>query len=91
MLDFKDIFNDVAGTDFEEIPVNIEEFVTSPDYLDMGETPLSEYQYDLIKASSQIYNEDTLIALYGEVKGHQRFRKETKQEVIAALGKGSGK
>lgn len=89
MFNFNDIFNDVAGTDFEEVPVGIEEFVTSPEYLNMGETPLSDYQYQLIRASSQIYKEETLIALYGEDEGRKRFKRETKQEVIAMLGKGS--
>ena len=91
MFNFNDIFNDVSGTDFEEIPVGIEEFVTSPEYLNMGETPLSDYQYQLIRASSQIYKEETLIALHGEDEGRKRFKRETKQEVIAMLGKGSGK
>ena len=91
MFEFKDIFNDVAGTDFEEIPVDIETFVTSPEYLDMGETPLSEYQYQMIRAASQIYTEDTLIALYGEEEGKRKFKRETKQEIIVQWGKGSGK
>lgn len=88
MYDFNDIFNKISGTDFEEIPVTIEEFVTSSEYLNMGMTPLSEYQYALIKASSQIYKEETLIALYGEEEGKRKFKNETKREVIAALGKG---
>lgn len=91
MFNYDDLFNDVSGTDFEEVPVDIEEFVTSPDYLNMGETPLSDYQYDLIKASSQIYKEETLIALHGESEGQRRYKAETKNEVVAALGKGSGK
>ena len=91
MLNFDDLFNDLSGTDFEEIPVGIEEFVTSDEYLNMGETPLSEHQYELIRASSQIYHESTLISLYGEEEGRKRYKRETKNEVVAALGKGSGK
>lgn len=91
MFNYDDLFNAVSGTDFEEIPVDIETFVTSPSYLDMGETPLSEYQYQLIRASSQIYHESTLIALYGEEEGRRKFKAETMNEVVAALGKGSGK
>ena len=89
MFNFDDVFNDISGTDFEEVPVDIETFVTSHEYLDMGETPLSDYQYELIRASSQIYHKDTLIALHGEEEGARRFKSETKNEVIAALGKGS--
>ena len=91
MFNYDDLFNDVSGTDFEEVPVDIEEFVTSPEYLNMGDTPLSEYQYELIRASSQIYKEETLIALHGESEGRRKYKSETKNEVIAALGKGSGK
>lgn len=91
MFNFDDVFNDVSGTDFEEVPVDIETFVTSPDYLNMGDTPLSEYQYQLIRASSQIYTKATLIALHGEIEGVRKYNAETMNEVIAALGKGSGK
>lgn len=44
----------------------------------------------LIEASTQIYREDTLIRLYGAVEGKKRYR-QTYNEVIMQLGKGSGK
>lgn len=88
-FNFGEILNILDGEDFEERPVDIETFVRSEDYLNLG-VDLSEYQYQLIKASSQIYRRDTLINLYGPIEGERRWL-ETKQEVIFQLGKGSGK
>lgn len=88
MFDFNDLMNSVDGEDFDERPVEIEEFVRSEDFLGLG--PLSEYQYQLIKASSQIYKRSTLHNLYGFDAGEKRW-KQTVNEVIFQLGKGSGK
>ena len=87
-FNFEDLIDILDGEEFEEKPVNLKEFVTSPDYLALP--PLSKYQYELIEKSSQIYKESTLIKLYGEEEGKKRF-KQTCNEVIAQLGKGSGK
>lgn len=87
-FDFSDLIDILDGEEFEEKPVDLQTFVTSPDYL--GLPPLSEYQYELIEKSSQVYKESTLIKLYGEEEGKRRF-KQTCNEVIAQLGKGSGK
>lgn len=85
---FLDAFNAVSGDDFEEKPVSIEEFVTSKDFL--GVPPLSHYQYQMVKAMSQIYKLSTLISLYGEPKGREVFE-STHNEIVLQLGKGSGK
>ena len=85
---FNDVFNALSGEEFEERPVEIEEFVTSDEYLNLP--PLSEYQYQMIRAGSQIYKRETLVALYGEEKADKRY-KQTCNEVILQLGKGSGK
>lgn len=85
---FNNVFNALSGEDFEEQPVEIEEFVTSEDFLNLP--PLSEYQYQMIRAGSQIYKHSTLVSLYGEEKADKRF-KQTCNEVILQLGKGSGK
>ena len=85
---FEDIIGLLGGDEFEENPVELEEFVTSEDYL--GLPPLSKYQYDAIKAMSQIYKKETLINLYGERAGLDRWN-QTCNEVILQLGKGSGK
>jgi hypothetical protein len=85
---FEDIIDLLGGDEFDEKPVAIEEFVTSEEYL--GLPPLSKYQYDSIKAMSQIYKKQTLINVYGENEGLDRW-KQTCNEVILQLGKGSGK
>jgi hypothetical protein len=86
--DFSDFLEALEEDAFEEYPVSIEEFVTSKDYLSLP--PLSDYQYTMIKASSQIYKKETLIKLFGEEEGEKRW-KQTCNEVIFQLGKGSGK
>jgi hypothetical protein len=85
---FEDMIDLLGGDEFEERPVTIEEFVVSEDYL--GLPPLSSYQYQAIRAMSQIYKESTLINVYGEEEGNKRW-KQTCNEVILQLGKGSGK
>lgn len=90
MFDFNDLMNVLDGEDFEERPVDIKEFVTGEQFLNLPDTPLSEYQYQLIKASSQIYKRETLYNLYGPEEGEKRW-KQTCNEVIFQLGKGSGK
>ena len=87
-FDFNDIIDMLDGEEFEERPVDLRTFVTSPQYL--GLPPLSDLQYTLIEKSSQIYKESTLIKLFGEEEGKRMF-KQTATEVIAQLGKGSGK
>lgn len=89
-FDFTDILNLMDGEEFEERPVEIEEFVTGEEYLNLPDTPLSDNQYRLIKVSSQIYKRETLHNLYGYEAGEKRWA-ETKREVIFQLGKGSGK
>lgn len=77
-----------SGEEWEEIPVEIEEFVTDEHFL--GLPPLSHYQYQIVRAASQIYKQETLISLYGMEKGLKRWD-ETYNEIILMLGKGSGK
>jgi hypothetical protein len=87
-LNFNDLIDILDGEEFDERPVDLHTFVTGAEYL--GLPPLSEYQYTLIEKSSQIYKEATLIKLFGEEDGRIRF-KQTCNEVVAQLGKGSGK
>ena len=87
-FNFSDIIDMLDGEEFDEKPVDLRTFVKSPQYLGLPE--LSEYQYTLIEKSSQIYKEATLIKLFGEEEGKRNF-KQTASEVIAQLGKGSGK
>jgi hypothetical protein len=87
-LNFNDLIDILDGEEFDERPVDLRTFVTGKEYL--GLPPLSEYQYTLIEKSSQIYKQSTLIKLFGEREGEDRY-KQTCNEVVAQLGKGSGK
>ena len=87
-FEFEDLIDMLDGEEFDEKPVDLRTFVRSPEYLGLPE--LSDYQYTLIEKSSQIYKDTTLIKLFGEEEGRIRF-KQTANEVVAQLGKGSGK
>ena len=87
-FEFTDLIDMLDGEEFDEKPVDLKTFVRSPEYLGLPE--LSDYQYTLIEKSSQIYKDTTLIKLFGEEEGRIRF-KQTANEVVAQLGKGSGK
>ena len=88
MSDFSAFIDALEGDEFEEKPAPLEQFVTDRNYL--GLPPLSEYQYQMIKASTQIYKRETLQKIYGYEEGEKIF-KQTCNEVILQLGKGSGK
>jgi len=87
-FDFSDLIDILDGEEFEEKPVDLQTFVTHPDYL--GLPPLSDLQYTLIEKSSQVYKESTLKKLFGEEEGARTYN-QTCTEVVAQLGKGSGK
>ena len=82
MSEFNIFLDALSGDEFQEKPVRLEEFVTSKNYL--GLPPLSEYQYTMLKASTQIYKLDTLINLYGEDEGRKMY-KQTCNEIILQL------
>jgi hypothetical protein len=86
---FNDFFEVLKENHFVEKPVDVKTFVQSPDYL--GQPLLSDIQYEIVEAMSQIYRKEDLIELLGEEKGLSHFNKYTKNELILQLGKGSGK
>jgi hypothetical protein len=86
---FDDFIEVLKDSPFEETPVDVREFVEGEDFL--GQPPLSEIQYDIVRAMSQIYKKEELIDLLGFEEGSQYYKKYTKNEVILQLGKGSGK
>jgi hypothetical protein len=86
---FDDFLEALKSDAFAEIPVDAKTFVEGEDYL--NQPPLSEVQYDIVEAMSQIYKLDDLIYLMGETDGRRYYKKYTKNEVILQLGKGSGK
>ena len=86
---FNDFFEVLKNNNFEETPVDAKTFVEGEHYL--NQPPLSEIQYDIVEAMSQIYRESDLIDIMGEEEGRRYYKKYTKNEVILQLGKGSGK
>jgi hypothetical protein len=86
---FNEFLEVLKENHFVEKPVDAKTFVESPDYL--GQPTLSDIQYDIVEAMSQIYRKEDLEELYGAVEGAKYFNKYTKNEIILQLGKGSGK
>jgi hypothetical protein len=86
---FDDFLEALADSPFIEDPVDAKTFVEGEDYL--GQPPLSDIQYDIVKAMSQIYRKEDLVRLMGEKDGSAYYNKYTKNEIILQLGKGSGK
>lgn len=89
MLDFSDFREALDDNPFSEYPVDVRTFVLSKDYL--GLPPLSEYQYELVEAMSQIFREEDLARYMEKDEARKFHRKYTNNEVIMKLGKGSGK
>ena len=86
---FNEFLEVLKENHFVEKPVDAKTFVESPDYL--RQPTLSDIQYDIVEAMSQIYRKEDLEELYGSVEGAKYFNKYTKNEIILQLGKGSGK
>jgi hypothetical protein len=86
---FNDFLEVLKENHFVEKPVDVKTFVQSPDYL--GQPLLSDIQYEIVEAMSQIYRKEDLIEIMGDVEGSKHFSKYTKNELILQLGKGSGK
>ena len=86
---FNEFLEALKSDHFEEIPVDARTFVEGEDFL--GQPPLSDIQYDIVEAMSQIYRKEDLINLMGEETGTRYYEKYTKNEIILQLGKGSGK
>ena len=86
---FDEFLEVLKDSNFDETPVDAKTFVEGEDYL--GQPPLSEVQYDIVEAMSQIYKLEDLVNLMGQEEGTRYYKKYTKNEIILQLGKGSGK
>jgi hypothetical protein len=86
---FNEFLEVLKDNPFEEMPVDARTFVESPEYL--GQPPLSQIQYDIVEAMSQIYRQSEVEEVLGPVEGARYYQKYTKNEIILQLGKGSGK
>jgi hypothetical protein len=88
-LSFTDFDKLLAKDDLAEEPVSIQTFVQDRKYL--GMPALSEIQEEIAKHMTQVLKPETLVQLHGEEKGLQIYQDYTVNEVVAQLGKGSGK
>ena len=61
---FEEFLEVLKENHFVEQPVDAKTFVESPDYL--GQPPLSDIQYDIVEAMSQIYRKEDVIDIRGE-------------------------
>ena len=86
---FDEFMEVLKDNPFSETPVDVKSFVEGENFL--GQPPLSQIQYDIVEAMSQIYREEELQDLLGTVEGSRYYKKYTKNEVILQVGKGSGK
>lgn len=86
---FDEFLEVLKDSNFDETPVDAKTFVEGEDYL--AQPPLSDVQYDIVEAMSQIYKLEDLVNLMGQEEGTRYYKKYTKNEVILQLGKGSGK
>ena len=86
---FSEFLEVLKADNFIETPVDAKTFVEGEDFL--GQPQLSETQYDIVEAMSQIYKLEDLVDLLGAENGARYYKKYTKNEVILQLGKGSGK
>ena len=86
---FSDFLEALEDSPFAENPVDAKTFVEGEAFL--GQPPLSDIQYDVVEAMSQVYKLEDLQRLMGTAEGTAYYKKYTKNEVILQLGKGSGK
>lgn len=89
ILNFDDFIGALDDDPFEEYPVDIRTFVHDEHYL--GQPELSDIQYDVVEAGSQIYRLDDLKRFMSDTDAKRHYEKYTKNEVILQCGKGSGK
>jgi hypothetical protein len=88
-LNFDDFLDALDDDPFDEYPVDVRTFVHGETYL--GQPELSEIQYDVVEAGSQIYRLEDLMRFMDDVQAKRHYDKYTKNEVILQCGKGSGK
>jgi len=75
---FDDFLEALEDSHFAEKPVDAKTFVEGEEYL--GQPPLSEIQYDIVEAMSQIYKQEDLQKLMGFEEGNRYYKKFTKKD-----------
>ena len=74
-LELADFDRLLRQDDLTETPVDIQTFVQDKEYL--GLPPLSDIQLEIVRHSTQIYKERTLISLLGEEEGKEWYKTYT--------------
>jgi hypothetical protein len=87
---FDDFLAVLDDSEFEEIPVDIDTFVSDPNFLGGRKMRLSPIQRECVLMMTQIYRKDTLESFLTPEEVQKRWA-TTMNEVILMLGKGSGK
>jgi hypothetical protein len=77
---FNEFFEALKNNNFEEMPVDAKTFVEGEAYL--NQPPLSDIQYDIVEAMSQIYREEDLVDIMGAEEGHRYYKKYTKNDIM---------
>lgn len=83
---FEDFLAVLDDNPFEEYPVDVRTFVQGKEYL--GLPQLSELQYEIVEAMSQIYRVEDLKRFMPRLDAEIFHKKYTKTEIILRLGKG---
>lgn len=86
--DFLQALDTSPGNVWEEIPVPLEEFVYSEEFL--NHPPLSDIQMKIAHSISQVLKKETLLELYDEERAEELWS-ITKKDQFLLLSKGSGK
>lgn len=86
----------LTNSELEEVPATFEQFVHGEEYLNMPSVKFSSIQKELILKSTMVYRRETVIEAWGEEEGGAIWDLATSNgrpvnELIAMLGKGSGK
>lgn len=90
MAGFDDFLSVLDESEFEEIPVDIDTFVSDPRFLGKLKFRLSPLQRECVLMESQIFRRETLESFLSPEDAQKRWA-QTKNEIILKLGKGSGK
>lgn len=88
-LNFDEFLSVLDDDPFDEYPVDVRTFVHDERFL--GQPELSEIQYNVVEAGSQIFRLEDLERFMTKGEALAHYKKYTKNEVILQCGKGSGK
>ena len=70
---FDEFIEVLADNPFEEEPVDVRVFVEDENFL--GQPHLSDIQYDIVRAMSQIYRKEDLELVMGREAGSDYYKK----------------